>query len=129
MGTADMMMEQITSAMSKFTRICYGDYSKREKSTEVAKLDEGTKAEYIKGLPDRLKGIEQFMKNRKFVTGNEISYADFNLYYLCVAHLKLDQHFFKPFPNLSAFYKAFDGLEGMKKWNACEYAKLPLNNT
>merc|ERR1712110_558138 len=103
--------------MGKFTRLCYGTYNK------------DTRAEYIKGLPESLKGIEQFMKGHTFVTGNKISYADFNLYYLIVAHLKLDEHFLKPFPNLADFYQAFGSLEGMRRWNASGYSKLPLNNT
>lgn len=116
LSTADMMLEIISSAMSKFTTLCYRTYN------------EEARTEYIKGLPDLLKGIEQFMGGRKFVTGNEISYTDFQLYYLCVCHLKLDANFLKAFPNLAAFYQAFGALEGMRRWEACEYSKLPLNN-
>merc|ERR1719385_239815 len=56
LSTADMMLEIISSAMSKFTTLCYRTYN------------EEARTEYIKGLPDLLKGIEQFMGGRKFVT-------------------------------------------------------------
>jgi len=116
LSTADMMLEVVQGAMSKFTRLCYGNFN------------EETKTEYIKALPEVMKGIEAYMDGKTFLTGDEISYADFSLYYLCVAHLKLDAAFLKQFPNLCSFYETFCALDGMKRWNRTEYAHLPLNN-
>merc|ERR1712130_711282 len=63
------------------------------------------------------------------VSGNEISYADFHLYYLLFCNLKLDAKTIASFPNLKAFYDNFCNLEFMNRWNKTAYSKLPLNNT
>ena len=133
LGVADMMLEMIGQVMqveSPLTRsapyitLSYGSALGLFSDDEF----EAKKKEYIDNMPTLLKDVENYMLNKKFVTGAEISYADFALYYLCVAHVKLDDTFLERFGNLAKFYKRFGALEGMKKWHKTEWSKLPLNN-
>jgi len=133
LSIADMMVEQIGQIMGvesplsrsgPYVILSYGDFSGPYTEEKFLKAKE----EYIKGLPELLKAIEEFMGNKKFVTGPGISYADFALYYLCVTHTKLDDSFLETFPNLAAFYQRFGALEGIKKWHQTSMSKLPFNN-
>jgi len=130
-AVADMMNAQINALMApphgSFIQLAYHDFS----GNYPDELWKKNRADYIKALPDKLKGIEAFMKGRKFVTGDDISWADFPLYYLCYAHQKLDGDdfsFLKAFPNLAAFYQAMGELEQMKKWRTLEWSSWPCNN-
>jgi len=134
LSIADMMVEQIGQVMGvesplsrsgPYVIMSYGPFDGKAYTKERF---EEAKATYIKELPELLKGIEEFMGNKKFVTGPKISYADFALYYLCVTHSTLDDTFLTRFPNLAAFYKRFGALEGIKRWHKTSMSKLPFNN-
>jgi len=106
----------------------FGDNSTDKEWAEKKKKyieDMGNAKEPVGGC---LKQLEEFMANKKFVTGYDISYADFCLYYLCVTHDKLDENFLERFPNLAAFFRRMGALEGMKRWHQTKMAQLPFNN-
>lgn len=125
MAIADMVQEMIGEVMgAPFTVLSYGDFSGKSSDELWAE----NKAKYLEELPSLLKDVEGFMANKKFVTGHQISYADFSLYYLCLTHNALDPEFSKRFPNLSAFGARFGALEGMERWHCTEMSRLPFNN-
>jgi len=133
LGVADMMLEMIGQIMwsdapltrsAPYKMMSYGNFDPKQSDEE----HQADKARYIKKMPTLLKEIEDFMANKKFVCGFEISYADFELYYLCVTHATLDTTFGKRFPNLNAFAARFGALEGMKRWHQTPNSKLPFNN-
>jgi len=133
MAIADMVQEMIGEVMgvegpsnrsAPFIALSYGDFSGKYSD----ELWEENKAKYLEGMPSLLKDLESFMANKKFVTGHQISYADFSLYYLCLTHNALDPEFSKRFPNLSAFGARFAALEGMERWHCTEMSRLPFNN-
>jgi len=136
LAIADMMVEMIGQVMgvenpltrsAPFIFLSYDEFT----GTSTTKEYEAKKAKYIKEMATEgqpFKQIEDFMANKKFVTGYEISYADFLLYYLCVTHSKLDTNFSERFPNLGAFFKRMGELEGMKRWHQTAMSKLPFNN-
>ena len=119
LGVADMMLEMIGQIMGVDSPLSRsGPYITMSYALIGGQSDEEhekTKAEYIKNMPTLLKDIEGFMANKKFVTGFEISYTDFALYYLCLTHATLDISFSKRFPNLTAFAARFGALEGIKR--------------
>lgn len=142
LAVADMMTEMVGQVMgvdsplprsAPFIFLSYDGFGSEDAKT---KLDFETKTKnYVAdmakpetALGANFKQIEGFMLNKHFVTGHEISYADFCLYYLCVTHNKLDSAFATRFPNLSAFFKRMGELEGMKRWHRSSMAKLPFNN-
>jgi len=140
LAVADAMLEMVGQVMgvespltrsAPFIALSYDGFGDNSSDKEWA----AKKAKYIEdmGKADQpvggtLKQIEEFMANKKFVTGYDISYADFCLYYLCVTHDKLDGDFRKRFPNLGAFFQRMGALEGMKRWHQSSMSKLPFNN-
>eukprot|EP01084_Bolivina_argentea_P073665 133659_1 len=62
LAIADMCCGVISDAMSSFTGLCYRTYP-------------DGKDKYLKEqLPPKMKQIESFLKNKKYLTGNQISY-------------------------------------------------------
>jgi len=138
LGVADMMLETVGQIMGvespsfsepdlesgAFLAMSYGPLGDQPSDEE----HEVKKTEYVENMPTVLKSVEAFMAQKEFVTGSEISYADFALYYLCVTHAALDPEFPNRFPNLTAFALRFNELEGMKRWKRTEMRSLPFNN-
>ena len=117
LAIADMVVSVISDQMKLFTGLCYGKYPEE-------------KDDYLQNkLPKKFKLLNKFLENKKFVCGDNISYADFDLYYAIFANLKLDDKWIKNYENLEKFYNTMNELEGIKRWNKTEYSKLPLNNT
>ena len=127
LAVADMLMDIIhNSVRDPYIELMYGPGFQGHASDEV--YDE-KKAEYFaKTLPAALKPIDAFMKNKQFICGETISYADFSLYYLLFAHTKFNGDCLKEFANLQRFVDGFEKLEFMERWNKTEFSKLPINN-
>ena len=115
LSTADMMNDLICGAMQPFTNLCYGHY------------DQQSKAEYMEQFAKKMKPFDEFMDGKRFIVGDTISFADFSLYYLMMAHLKMDELCFADFKNLQKFHERFQKMEFMTRWNR-KYSKLALNN-
>jgi len=138
LAVADMMVEMVGQVMgvenplarsAPFIALSYNGFEADDGDWEEKKkkyLEDMAKPEEPVG--GSLAQIEAFMQNKQFVTGCEISYADFCLYYLCVTHNKLDPEFAQRFPNLAAFFKRMGELEGMKRWHQSPMSKLDFNN-
>ena len=88
-------------------------------------------AEYLEKAIPNLAPFEAFMKDRKFICGDTISYADFSMYYLLSAHRKIKDSYLTDakLTNLAAFIDNFEKLPFIEHWKKSDYAKLPLNNT
>lgn len=121
LALADNACAVISDATQKFVDASYG-FNGMKKYPE-------DKEKYLKDvLPAKVKLLETMLKDKKFICGDEISYADFHLYYYIFANLKMDGKWIEALPNLKAFYDNFGKLKFMERWNKTEYAKLPLNN-
>eukprot|EP01083_Nonionella_stella_P253732 872827_1 len=78
LAIADSLCDIIAGSMGSFTKLCYGNYPQG-------------KDEYVnKTLPSKFEPLEDFMKDKKYLTGEQISYSDFSLYYMIFAHLKME---------------------------------------
>lgn len=123
MAIADNVCAVIGNANQQFVNFSYGFGG-------ATPYPEGKDKYLNETFAAKVKPLETFMKDKKFVCGgDEISYADFLLYYYLYCNLKLEEQSLASYPNLMAFYDNFCKLEFMDRWNKSEYAKLPMNNT
>jgi len=90
---------------------------------------EAKKPEYEKNLQDKYQALSNYLGDRKWFAGENLSYADF------LVHEFLDQHrLFSPgsfdkFKNLVEFMKRLETLPNVAKYMKSDrYMKWPLNN-
>ncbi|KAI1306062.1 Glutathione S-transferase Mu 5 [Halotydeus destructor] len=83
---------------------------------------------YREGLPAKLQALSDFLGDRKWLSGDNLSYADF------LAHEYLDIHkLFEPgcldsFPKLSSYVTQFEALPNVEKYvKSDKYMKWPAN--
>ncbi|XP_073540417.1 glutathione S-transferase P 1-like isoform X3 [Phyllobates terribilis] len=90
----DMVNDGVEDLRLKYFRLIFFEY-------------ETGKEKYIGDLPNHLSAFERILSNNsngtKFVVGNKISYADYNLFDTLQCHLDLDPKCLASFPLLSAY--------------------------
>jgi len=112
-----VLEQQVFDMRMSFARLCY--------NADFEKL----KDEYLnKTLPGHVKTFSDYLGNKKWLTGDEITYPDFHFYdilscNLCLAPHCLDQH-----QNLKAYMERFEALPKIKEYmNSTRYIKWPIN--
>ncbi|XP_013392129.1 glutathione S-transferase Mu 1 [Lingula anatina] len=117
---ADMMASQLFDTLMSFVRVCL--------ATNVFKTDYKTLREtFLKGLPDTLKSYSDFLGDNSWVGGNNITYADFNMYELLDWFRMFSPGCLDGFPNLVAFCNNFEALPAIKKYMAsAQFLKTPV---
>ncbi|XP_076053438.1 glutathione S-transferase Mu 3-like [Oratosquilla oratoria] len=92
------------------------------------KFDE-LKDPYLKKLPSTLKLFSEYLGDRKWFAGDNITFPDFIMYELLDQHLLLAPGCLKEFQKLQDFLKRFEALDKIKKYMASDrFMKAPLNN-
>ncbi|XP_073444337.1 glutathione S-transferase P 1-like [Dendrobates tinctorius] len=90
----DMVNDGVEDLRLKYGRLIFYEY-------------ETCKEKYIADLPNHLSAFERILSNNsngtKFVVGDKISYADYNLLDILQNHLDLDPKCLASFPLLSAY--------------------------
>ncbi|KAG8552650.1 hypothetical protein GDO81_004626, partial [Engystomops pustulosus] len=90
----DMVNDGVEDLRQKYSRLIFIEY-------------ETGKEKYIADLPNQLSAFERILSNNsngtKFVVGDKISYADYNLLDILHCHLDLDPKSLAMFPLLSAY--------------------------
>ncbi|XP_056385521.1 glutathione S-transferase P 1-like [Hyla sarda] len=90
----DMVNDGVEDVRLKYSRFVFTEF-------------ETGKEKYLKDLPNQLSPFEKILSNNsngtKFVVGDKISYADYNLLDLLQVHLDLDPKVLAAFPLLSAY--------------------------
>ncbi|KAM3913195.1 glutathione S-transferase P 1-like [Leptodactylus fuscus] len=93
-GLIDMVNDGVEDLRQKYSRLIFIEY-------------ETGKEKYIKDLPNQLAPFERILANNsngtKFVVGDKISYADYNLLDILHCHLDLDPKCLATFPLLAAY--------------------------
>jgi glutathione S-transferase len=90
---------------------------------------EQRKAALLQALPRALKEFENFLGNRKWFAGEQITIADFKVYSMIDVYRYLNLNLLPDFPKLASFMQRFEELKGVKEYvSSDELLKLPLNN-
>lgn len=112
----DMVSDHIEDVRSAYVKLIYQTYD-----TE--------KENYIKGLPDKLKPLENLLTKwgHDFIS-KKISFADYNLLDLLEIHLLLAPGCLETFPTLKAFVDRMLARDGIKAFQETEAFKtMPVN--
>ncbi|XP_013392091.1 glutathione S-transferase Mu 1-like [Lingula anatina] len=117
---ADVIASQFYDTFKSFTQVCLATY--------VYKIDYKTKKEeFLKSLPDTLKSYSDFLGDNPWVGGNNITYADFNVYEMLDWFKMFSPGCLVKFPNLIAYCKNFEALPAIKKYMAsAQFLKTPV---
>jgi glutathione S-transferase len=84
------------------------------------------KAEWIKNLPAELKLISEFLGNKPYFAGNNITYVDFLAYEFIGTYNFIVPEVVGKFPNLVKFLDRIDTLPNIAKYKASsKYVDFP----
>ncbi|XP_071986531.1 glutathione S-transferase P 1-like [Engystomops pustulosus] len=110
----DMVNDGVEDLRLKFGRLIFIEY-------------ETGKEKYIADLPNHLSAFERILSNNsngsKFLVGDKISYADYNLLDILHCHLDLDPKSLATFPLLSAYVERI-----ASRPKLCQYLKSEERN-
>jgi len=111
----DMVTEQCMDFRNGFVTLAYRTFDKKD--------------DYLAALPAKLKALEEFLGDRTFFAGDNLTFIDFHLYEMFFAHNKLAPEIVQKHPKLVAFVKRFEDLPKIKAYmESPKYKNLPLNN-
>ncbi|TRY93983.1 hypothetical protein DNTS_021134 [Danionella cerebrum] len=113
----DMMNDGVEDLRLKYIKLIYQEY-------------ETGKDAFIKDLPNHLKAFENVMAKNKtgFLVGDQISFADYNLFDLLLNLRVLSSSCLDPFPNLKSFVEKTSARPKIKALLESEsFKKLPIN--
>lgn len=113
---ADLVAAQVFDYHMDFVKIVYNP----------SFLD--LKADYQKGVPDKLKALTKFLGANQFIVGDHVTYADFVLFEYLEGQLSLNSDLLKDFPELDKYHKRILSLEAVDKYFRSSRAiKYPFN--
>ncbi|XP_068211607.1 glutathione S-transferase Mu 4-like [Palaemon carinicauda] len=114
----EMLAEQANDVHWEFIVFTYDHYD-----------DEQKKKDFMSSLPGKFQAFSNFLGERRWFAGDNISYADFLTYEVLDQHLHLDPNCLKEFKNLQDFLTRFEELPAIRKYMAsAEFLRTPLNN-
>ncbi|XP_042626621.1 glutathione S-transferase P [Cyprinus carpio] len=113
----DMMNDAVEDLRLKYIKLIYQEY-------------ETGKEAYCKDLPNHLKPFESVLSKSKsgFLVGDQISFADYNLFDLLLNHKVLCSASLDSFPTLKSYVDKIAARPKIKALLECEnFKKLPIN--
>ena len=100
------------------------DYAKIAYNPEFSTLKEA----YLEAMPAKLKQFTDFLAGRKFVAGDEVTYADFVFFEYLEGQKFLSADLLKGFPELEQYHARMASLESVDKYFKSPKAiKFPFN--
>jgi len=104
----------------------------RELFTQWAKINyskdfDQLKGPYVKDLPASLKPLESFLKERKWLGGNDLCYADFLLFEFLNISTRFCPDVYESFSELTRFHKAFKALQPLQDYFKSDVARYPAS--
>nr|AAQ74442.1 glutathione S-transferase [Rhipicephalus appendiculatus] len=112
----DVVEQQLADFRVNWGRLCY--------SPDFEKL----KGDYLKDLPASLKAFSDYLGNRKFFAGDNLTYVDFIAYEMLDQHLLFAPDCLKDFANLKAFVDRVAALPRVAAYlKSDKCIKWPLN--
>jgi len=116
----DMVAEQVMDFRNGWVRVCY---NRSDKSIEEVK------EQYLKTLATLLKQFEDFLGDRAWLAGDNISFPDFHFYELLDQHKLLLPGSLKNFPKLEAYTQRFENLPAIAAYRKDpKFMVSPVNN-
>jgi len=80
-------------------------------------------------IPKKLTYLNTFLKNKKYILGDQISYVDFIMYEMLFHFTQYQADYVDKYPELKRFMKAFEEIPEISKYIASSaYIKGPCNN-
>ena len=117
MATVDMLANVIMDFRGGFVKLCYNSNM------------ESMKKDYITKARNHMKAFSDYLGERNWITGAEITYADFHLYEMLDQHKLLEASLFDGLDNLKAYMQRFESLPAIKEYmSSAEFLSWPLNN-
>ncbi|XP_052430866.1 glutathione S-transferase P-like [Carassius gibelio] len=113
----DMMNDAVEDLRQKYIKLIYQEY-------------ETGKEAYCKDLPNHLKPFECILSKSKsgFLVGDQISFADYNLFDLMLNNKVLCSTLLDSFPTLKSYVDKIAARPKIKALLECEnFKKLPIN--
>ncbi|KAI1306054.1 Glutathione S-transferase Mu 1 [Halotydeus destructor] len=84
---------------------------------------------YREGLPAKLKALSDFLGDRKWLSGDNVSYVDFIAYEYLDVHKLFQPGLLDSFPNLVKYVAQFEALPNVEKYmKSDKFMKWPANN-
>uniref|UniRef100_A0A8C4Z3Z5 glutathione transferase n=1 Tax=Gadus morhua TaxID=8049 RepID=A0A8C4Z3Z5_GADMO len=112
----DLMENQSMDFRNSFVMLCYGDHDK-------------LKPGFLKNLPVVLKQLSDFLGERKWFSGDKITFVDFIMYELLDQHRMFEPKCLDDFKNLRDLLDHFEALEKISAYmKSSRYMKTPVNN-
>jgi len=114
----DTIQAEWADFQGPFTGLCY--------SPDFADKKDG----YLTGvLPTKLKRFSDFIGDRPYFAGNDVTFADFLMYEALDQHKLLDPTCLKNYPKLEAFVERIEKLDKIAAFlKSPKYISYPLNN-
>ncbi|VDL58054.1 unnamed protein product [Hymenolepis diminuta] len=111
-----MLMNSILDFRLSFVKICYSpDF-------------EALKVDFLKTLPEKLKQFEDYLGDKKWLTGDKINYPDFSLCEILNQLEKFEPKCLTDFPKLKTYLTNFENLPELKGYMISkEFKTRPCN--
>ncbi|XP_042232832.1 glutathione S-transferase Mu 4-like isoform X1 [Homarus americanus] len=117
----DMLENQAMDMREAFAEVAYHTYH--------LPLQDTKKEEYLTDkLPSTLNKLSDFLGDRLWFAGDQITFPDFVIYELLFVNLQMDSSCLANTPNLCQFFKRFEELPTIKRYMASSrYINPPIN--
>lgn len=114
---ADMLEGVVNTLRRDFSGVCYNPgFADKRESMKASQLI-------------KLKQFEDYLGDKKFLTGDEISHVDFAFYETLAHHQLLFPDIFAKFPKIQSYVTRFECLEKISAYlKSDRFKKFPINN-
>ncbi|CAH8506980.1 unnamed protein product [Dicrocoelium dendriticum] len=112
-----MINGAVSDVRMAYVRLCY--------SSDFEKLRPG----FVSDLPHLLKPFDEYLKTRSWISGDQLSYPDFNFYDLLDCLKTLEPNCLNAFPRLQQYITKFEALPQIAAYmQSPRFLKWPMNN-
>ncbi|XP_048584392.1 glutathione S-transferase Mu 3 [Nematostella vectensis] len=114
----DILENQLMDFRNGFVRLCYNNAAFEE-----------NKPAYIQSVQSSIKAFADFLGQKSYLAGDNLTFVDFVLYELLDQHRIFEASLLDAHPNLKAFLDRFEKLPAIAAYmSSNEFIKRPINN-
>lgn len=116
LAKAELLQNQLHDYHMEYARMCYGEG-----------FDEA-KVNYLANIGDKMKSLTNFIKDKKYAMGTEVTFVDFVLFEYLEGQLFFSPTVLDSFKELKEYHDRIANLDSVKRYFASERAiKEPFN--